>query len=60
MPIIGIGLHFKLMTDSYRSSIEALVSRDVVAMERIPTTVFLRMHHPRQSCKRPLFPRADA
>jgi len=32
------------MTDSYRSSIEALVNRDVVAMERIkqPTASMLR------------------
>ena len=35
VPIIGIGLYPRLMTDSYRSSIEALVSRDLGAMERI-------------------------
>ena len=44
VPIIGIGLYPKLMTDSYRSSIEALVSRDVVAMQRItqPTAPLIR------------------
>jgi NAD(P)H-quinone oxidoreductase subunit 4 len=35
VPIIGIGLYPRLMTDSYRTSIEALVSRDLGAMERI-------------------------
>ncbi len=35
VPIIGIGLYPRLMTDSYISSIEALVKRDVVAMERL-------------------------
>ncbi|WP_320677668.1 NAD(P)H-quinone oxidoreductase subunit 4 [Prochlorococcus sp. MIT 1300] len=35
VPIIGIGLYPRLMTDSYSASIEALVSRDVVAMERV-------------------------
>jgi NAD(P)H-quinone oxidoreductase subunit 4 len=44
VPIIGIGLYPRLMTDSYRSSIEALVSRDVDAMERIsrPTAPIIR------------------
>ena len=44
VPIIGIGLYPRLMTDSYRSSIEALVTRDVVAMERItqPTAPLIR------------------
>ena len=35
VPIIGIGLYPRLMTDSYRASIEALVQRDLVAMERL-------------------------
>ena len=44
VPIIGIGLYPRLMTDSYRSSIEALVNRDVDAMERIsrPTAPIIR------------------
>nr|WP_320668353.1 NAD(P)H-quinone oxidoreductase subunit 4 [Prochlorococcus sp. MIT 1307] len=35
VPIIGIGLYPRLMTDSYRASIEALVERDLDAMERL-------------------------
>ncbi len=35
VPIIGIGLYPRLMTDSYRASIEALVSRDVDAMHTL-------------------------
>jgi len=35
VPIIGIGLYPKLMTDSYRASIEALVQRDMNAMEKL-------------------------
>ena len=44
VPIIGIGLYPRLMTDSYRTSIEALVSRNVDAMERItqPTAPIIR------------------
>ncbi|AII44622.1 NAD(P)H-quinone oxidoreductase subunit 4 [Synechococcus sp. KORDI-100] len=44
VPIIGIGLYPRLMTDSYRSSIEALVNRNVYAMERIsrPTAPIIR------------------
>ena len=44
VPIIGIGLYPRLMTDSYRSSIEALVNRNVDAMERIsrPTAPIIR------------------
>jgi NADH:ubiquinone oxidoreductase subunit 4 (chain M) len=38
VPIIGIGLYPRLMTDSYRSSIDALVDRDVVAMGLAQTT----------------------
>ena len=38
VPIIGIGLYPRLMTDSYSASIEALVRRDVQAMERITKT----------------------
>ena len=34
VPIIGIGLYPRLLTDSYRASIEALVERDRVAMAR--------------------------
>ena len=44
VPIIGIGLYPRLMTDAYTSTIEALVERDVVAMERItrPTAPLIR------------------
>ena len=35
LPIIGIGLYPKLVTDTYRASIEALVQRDIVAIERL-------------------------
>jgi NAD(P)H-quinone oxidoreductase subunit 4 len=44
VPIIGIGLYPRLMTDSFSSSIEALVSRDVTAMEQLtkPTAPLIR------------------
>ncbi|HJN36363.1 MAG: NAD(P)H-quinone oxidoreductase subunit 4 [Prochlorococcus sp.] len=44
VPIVGIGLYPRLMTDSYSASIEALVHRDVVAMERLtqPTAPLIR------------------
>ena len=44
VPIIGIGLYPKLMTDSYRSSIEALVNRNLGAMEQVisPTAPLIR------------------
>ena len=44
VPIIGIGLYPKLMTDSYSNTISALVKRDVDAMERIkrPTAPLIR------------------
>ncbi len=35
VPIIGIGLYPRLMTDSYSASIEALVNRDMIAKERL-------------------------
>ena len=35
VPIIGIGLYPRLVIDSYSSSIDALVARDLGAMERI-------------------------
>tara|TARA_Y100001968_G_scaffold333042_1_gene393774 strand:- start:796 stop:2469 length:1674 start_codon:yes stop_codon:yes gene_type:complete len=35
VPIIGIGLYPRLMTDSYKASIEALVDRDVLAMKSL-------------------------
>ncbi len=35
VPIIGIGLYPRLMTDSYKVSIEALVERDLLAMENL-------------------------
>jgi NAD(P)H-quinone oxidoreductase subunit 4 len=35
VPIIGIGLYPRLMTDSYRASIEALVERETTAIARI-------------------------
>ena len=48
VPIIGIGLYPKLMTDSYRSSIEALVSRNLGAMEQVisPTAPLIRGQAP--------------
>ena len=44
VPIIGIGLYPRLMTDSYRTAIEALVDRNVAAMEAItrPTAPLIR------------------
>ncbi len=44
VPIIGIGLYPKLMTDSYSNTISALVRRDVDAMERVtrPTAPLIR------------------
>jgi len=35
VPIIGIGLYPRIMTDSYRASIEALVQRETVAMAKV-------------------------
>ena len=35
VPIIGIGLYPKIMTDSYISSIDGLVKRDLLAVERV-------------------------
>ncbi len=35
VPIIGIGLYPRLMTDSYIASIEALVKRDLTAVEKL-------------------------
>jgi NAD(P)H-quinone oxidoreductase subunit 4 len=48
VPIIGIGLYPRLMTDSYSRSIEALVGRDLGAMERItqPTAPLIRGQAP--------------
>ncbi len=34
VPIIGIGLYPRLVTDSYRASIEALVQRELTALDR--------------------------
>ena len=47
VPIIGIGL-YPGMTDSYRSSIEALVTRNLGAMEQIvqPTAPLIRGQAP--------------
>ncbi len=44
VPIIGIGLYPRLMTDSYSSSIEALVKRDQNAIEKLkkPTAPIIR------------------
>ncbi len=44
VPIIGIGLYPRIMTDSYSASIEALVKRDSQAMERLtqPTAPIIR------------------
>jgi NAD(P)H-quinone oxidoreductase subunit 4 len=35
VPIIGIGLYPRLITDSYRASVEALVNRETVALARL-------------------------
>jgi NAD(P)H-quinone oxidoreductase subunit 4 len=35
VPIIGIGLYPRIMTDTYRASIEALVDRETAAMNRV-------------------------
>ncbi len=44
VPIIGIGLYPRLITDSYTASIEALVKRDTGALEHIrqPTAPMIR------------------
>ncbi|MCU0529576.1 MAG: NAD(P)H-quinone oxidoreductase subunit 4, partial [Cyanobium sp. Prado107] len=38
VPIIGIGLYPRIMTDSYRASIEALVRRENSAMALVMPT----------------------
>ncbi len=38
VPIIGIGIYPRLMTDSYTASIEALVKRDLIAVESLTKT----------------------
>jgi NAD(P)H-quinone oxidoreductase subunit 4 len=38
VPIIGIGLYPRIMTDTYRASIEALVQREITAMGRVIPT----------------------
>jgi NAD(P)H-quinone oxidoreductase subunit 4 len=35
VPIIGIGLYPRLMTDTYRASMEQLVRRDELAMKAL-------------------------
>jgi NAD(P)H-quinone oxidoreductase subunit 4 len=35
VPIVGIGLYPRIMTDTYRSSIEALVQRETTALARV-------------------------
>ncbi len=35
MPISGIGLYPRLLTDSYRASIEALVQRETTALSQV-------------------------
>jgi NAD(P)H-quinone oxidoreductase subunit 4 len=35
VPIIGIGLYPRIMTDTYRASIEALVNRDQLALQAL-------------------------
>jgi NAD(P)H-quinone oxidoreductase subunit 4 len=44
VPIIGIGLYPRLMTDSYNASIQELVKRDEAAMQRVtkPTALVIR------------------
>jgi NAD(P)H-quinone oxidoreductase subunit 4 len=35
VPIIGIGLYPRIITDSYRASIETLVGREALALTRV-------------------------
>ena len=44
VPIIGIGLYPRLMTDSYTASIQELVKRDELALQRIkkPSALMIR------------------
>lgn len=44
VPIIGIGLYPRLITDSYNASIQELVKRDEAAMQRVtkPTALVIR------------------
>ncbi len=44
VPIIGIGIYPRLMTDSYTASIEALVNRDILSVQKInqPATRLIR------------------
>jgi NAD(P)H-quinone oxidoreductase subunit 4 len=45
VPIIGIGLYPRILTDSYRASIEALVQRETLAMAKVihpPATGLIR------------------
>ena len=37
VPIVGIGLYPRIMTDSYRASIETLVQRETTALARVGT-----------------------
>lgn len=46
VPIIGIGLYPRLMTDSYKASIEALVARDVNAFAQISPGAGARLIRP--------------
>ena len=39
VPIIGIGLYPRLLTDTYRASMEALVARDESAMKTLTAPV---------------------
>lgn len=43
VPIIGIGLYPKIMTDTYQSSVDALVARDRTVLER-PQSPFTRVY----------------
>jgi len=46
VPIIGIGLYPRILTDSYRASIEALVQRETLAMAKVihpPTPGLIRL-----------------
>ena len=46
VPIIGIGLYPRIMTDSYRSSIETLIGREDLALSRIsdsPAKALMRL-----------------
>ncbi|MFM9047164.1 MAG: NAD(P)H-quinone oxidoreductase subunit 4 [Cyanobium sp.] len=49
IPIIGIGLYPRILTDSYRASIEALVQRETFALTRMAPLPLKNVFRPSQS-----------